>query len=69
MYILKIKSRSNVPDYIQIRDNDFTLLAYCSIDNLRDTLTKLGKSSLADDIIEIAKEARYWQIKKVNING
>jgi hypothetical protein len=30
MYIIKIKGRTKIPDYIQIRDDDFTLLGYFS---------------------------------------
>jgi hypothetical protein len=33
MYILKIKGVDKMPDFIQIRDQDFTLVAYFRADN------------------------------------
>ncbi|MEO1447885.1 MAG: fructose-6-phosphate aldolase [Bacteroidota bacterium] len=27
-YILKVKGKANIPDYIQLRDADFTLIGY-----------------------------------------
>lgn len=27
-YILKVKGKANIPDYIQLRDVDFTLIGY-----------------------------------------
>lgn len=69
MYILKIKSKANIPDYVQIRDNDFTLIAYCSINNLKETLIELGKSNEIEEIIKIVEKANHWTIKKINLNG
>ena len=42
MYILKIKGKAKIPDYIQIRDNDFTLKAYFRVDRPEKSLEKIG---------------------------
>ena len=38
MYILKIKGSNKIPDYIQIRDNAFTLIAYFRVDHKSQVL-------------------------------
>lgn len=44
MYILKIKGKSKIPDYIQLRDDNFTLKAYFRVDRPDKSLLKLGFS-------------------------
>ena len=43
MYIMKIKGKAKIPDYIQIRDDNFLLLGYFRADR---PLSKLGKYGL-----------------------
>ena len=31
MYIIKVKGKKKIPDYIQLRDDDFTLIGYFSL--------------------------------------
>lgn len=40
MYLLKIKGNGKIPNYIQIRDNQYTLLAYFRLDKLKEGLEK-----------------------------
>jgi len=42
MYILKIKGKAKIPDYIQIRDDNFTLKAYFRVDRPEKSLLKFG---------------------------
>jgi hypothetical protein len=42
MYILKIKGKAKIPDYIQLRDDNFTLKAYFRVDRPDKSLSKLG---------------------------
>jgi hypothetical protein len=44
MYILKIKGKAKIPDYIQIRDDNFTLKAYFRVDRPEKSLSKIGLS-------------------------
>ena len=69
MYILKIKSIGGNSNYVQIRDNNFTLLAYCSFENLHKTLIKIGKSKWSEKIIDITTKAEYWKMKKIDLDG
>jgi len=42
LYILKIKGKARIPDYIQIRDSSFTLKAYFRVDRPDKGLLKCG---------------------------
>ncbi len=33
MYIIKIKGKAKIPDYIQLRDDNFVLIAYFRVDH------------------------------------
>jgi hypothetical protein len=67
MYILKIQGTTKIPDYIQIRDEDFTLLAYFRLNNPRRALTRCNLMDKIDLILKIAEELPYGQIKKLDI--
>lgn len=41
-YLIKIKGKANIPDYVQLRDSDFTLVAYCRVDRPEKALQKAG---------------------------
>ena len=68
MYILKIQGTKKIPDYIQIRDEDFTLLAYFRINNPKKALTRCNLIDKIDLIINIAEELPYGQIRKLDID-
>lgn len=41
MYIVKVKGVAKIPDYVQLRDDEFTLLAYFRVDRPDKSLEKL----------------------------
>lgn len=43
MYIIKVKGKAKIPDYIQLRDDNFILIAYFRADR---PLTKLDRYGL-----------------------
>ena len=45
MYIIKVKGKRKIPDYIQIRDDDFVLIGYFSYKPGK-TFTRLEKFGL-----------------------
>lgn len=67
MYIIKVKGVAKIPDYIQLRDDKFTLLAYFRVDRPDKTLNKLGLGDKIDDIIEIAKNLPFGKIEKLEL--
>ncbi len=45
MYVIKVKGKKKIPDYIQIRDDEFMLIGYFSLKS-GNTLTRLDKFGL-----------------------
>jgi hypothetical protein len=67
MYIIKVKGVAKIPDYIQIRDEKFTLLAYFRVDRPEKSLDKLGLQDKAEYIMNIIKDLPFGQILKLDI--
>ena len=67
MYIMKIQGTKKIPDYIQIRDEDFTLLAYFRLNNPKRALSRCNLMEKMELILAIAEELPYGQIRKLNI--
>ncbi len=66
MYILKIKGSARIPDYIQIRDSEFTLIAYFRADNKTHTLQQFGLAEKENEIKKIIEKIPYGKILKVS---
>lgn len=62
MYLLKVKGNGNIPDYLQIRDQNFTLIAYFTIRNLEQGLLKNGLQNYTSTIKEIIDHTDYGKI-------
>lgn len=67
MYILKIKGTAKIPDYVQLRDDNFTLLAYFRVDRPEKALSKLGFGDIEADIIKLIQEIPFGKIKKLEL--
>jgi hypothetical protein len=65
MYILKIKGSAKIPDYIQIRDDDFTLVAYFRHDRHEQGLKKFGSGKKIEEITAIINDLPYGKIQKI----
>ena len=66
MYILKVKGTAKIPDYVQLRDEKFTLLAYFRVDRPEKALTKIGLGHREQELIELIRELPYGKIKKLD---
>lgn len=67
MYIVKIQGTPKIPDFIQIRDDDFTLIAYFRINNPRRALNRCRLIHKQDEIIDLAKKLPYGKIQKLDV--
>ncbi|HJP63912.1 MAG TPA: hypothetical protein VJ844_10735 [Mucilaginibacter sp.] len=67
MYIIKVKGVAKIPDYVQLRDDQFTLLAYFRVDRPEKSLDKVGLSSQAEYIMNIVKDLPFGQILKLEL--
>ncbi|WP_156308317.1 fructose-6-phosphate aldolase [Sphingobacterium endophyticum] len=67
MYVIKVKGVAKIPDYVQLRDDAFTLLAYFRVDRPDKSLDKIGLGDKADYIMEVVRELPFGQIKKIDL--
>ncbi len=67
MYIIKVKGIAKIPDYVQLRDDKFTLLAYFRVDRPDKSLDKLGLADKLDYIMQMVKDLPFGQIAKLEI--
>ena len=67
MYIIKVKGVARIPDYVQLRDEQFTLLAYFRIDRPEKSLDKIGLGDKTTYIMDLIKELPFGQIMKLEL--
>ena len=64
MYILKVKGTEKIPDYVQLRDDNFTLLAYFRVDRPEKAIAKAGLGNREQEILKLISEIPFGKIKK-----
>lgn len=67
MYVIKVKGVAKIPDYVQLRDDAFTLLAYFRVDRPDKSLDKIGLADKTAEIMKIVQELPFGQIKKIEL--
>lgn len=67
MYIIKIKGKAKIPDYIQLRDDDFVLLAYFRADRIDKNLEKYGLKGKELAFYKIVDSIDFGKIQKLEI--
>jgi hypothetical protein len=68
-YLLKIQGKAKIPDYVQLRDEQFTLLAYFRLDRPEKALAKIGLAEQEQEILEFLSTIPFgkvteWQMKR-----
>ena len=67
MYLIKVKGVSKIPDYVQLRDEKFTLLAYFRLDRPEKALEKAGLEQHAEYIMNVIRDLPFGKILKLEI--
>ncbi|WP_028298647.1 hypothetical protein [Olivibacter sitiensis] len=67
MYIIKVKGVAKIPDYVQLRDESFTLLAYFRVDRPDKSLDKIGLGDKVGKIMELVESMPFGQVKKLEL--
>jgi len=67
MYIIKIKGKAKIPDYIQLRDKDFVLVAYFRADRELKNLEKYGLGGKDQALSKIIVELPFGKLQKLEI--
>jgi len=64
LYILKIKGTKKIPDFVQIRDEKMTLVAYFRLNQIEQGLKKNGLEEETKGITSLLSKVPYGKIHK-----
>lgn len=64
LYILKIKGTDTIPDFVQIRDKEMTLIAYFRLNQITQGLKKNGLANDTKGITVLLEDIPYGKIHK-----
>ena len=67
MYIIKVKGKAKIPDYIQLRDENFVLIAYFRADRPLKKLEKFGLEGKEKELSELIDELPFGKLQKLEI--
>jgi hypothetical protein len=69
MYIIKVKGKKKIPNYIQLRDDNFSLIGYFSYREGRDFtgLEKFGLDGKEKDLEDLVKTMPYGKLQKLEL--
>lgn len=67
MYIIKVRGKAKIPDYIQLRDDDFVLIAYFRADRSLKKLDKYGLEGKEEALQQIIADLPYGILRKLEI--
>lgn len=67
MYIIKVKGKAKIPDYIQIRDQDFVLVAYFRTDRPLKRMDKFGLEGKDQELKSLINELPYGKLQKLEL--
>ena len=67
MYIIKIKGKAKIPDYIQLRDDNFVLIAYFRADRPLKKMEKYGLDGKEEQLKEIIDSLPFGKLQKLDL--
>jgi len=67
MYIIKVKGKAKIPDYIQLRDAKFVLIAYFRADRPLQKLEKYGLEGKEEALKEVISNLSFGKLQKLEI--
>lgn len=59
MYFLKTQGTDKIPDYVQIRDDNFVLLAHFKTNNPDNQIKKFGLEEYKPKILKLIKKVPF----------
>jgi len=67
MYIIKIKGKAKIPDYIQLRNDNMILVDYFRADRPIDKIKSYGVSRSDDEIVEYINGLEFGKLQKLRL--
>ena len=67
MYIIKVKGKAKIPDYIQLRDDNFVLIAYFRADRALKNLDKYGLEGKEEALQAVINSLPFGKLQKLEL--
>jgi len=67
MYIIKVKGKAKIPDYIQLRDDNFVLVAYFRADRPLKNMEKYGLAGKEEALKALIASLPFGKLQKLDI--
>ena len=67
MYIIKVKGKAKIPDYIQLRDENFVLIAYFRSDRPLKNLDRYGLEGKEDALAALIESLAFGKLQKLEL--
>lgn len=67
MYIIKIKGKAKIPDYIQLRDESFVLVAYFRADRELKNLDRYGLAGKEEALTKLIEALPFGKLELLNL--
>ncbi len=67
MYIIKVKGKGKIPDYIQLRDDKFVLVAYFRADRPLKNLEKYGLEGKDEPLRLLIDALNFGKLQRLAI--
>lgn len=67
MYIIKVKGKAKIPDYIQLRDDNFVLIAYFRADRPMKNIEKYGLEGKEELLQKLIQELPFGKLQKLSL--
>ncbi|GAB3824439.1 fructose-6-phosphate aldolase [Hymenobacter sp. 15J16-1T3B] len=67
MYIIKVKGKAKIPDYIQLRDSDFVLIAYFRADRPLKDLHRYGLEGKEAELAAVIEQLEFGKLQPLAI--
>lgn len=67
MYIIKVKGKAKIPDYIQLRDEQFVLIAYFRADRPLKNMDKYGLEGKEAALEKLIGNLPFGKLQKLEL--
>jgi hypothetical protein len=67
MYIIKVKGKAKIPDYIQLRDENFVLIAYFRADRPLKNLDRYHLDGKEEALAELIESLEFGKLQKLEL--
>jgi len=67
VYIIKVKGKAKIPDYIQLRDEYFVLVAYFRADRPLKNIERYGLAGKEEALANVIEGLEFGKLQKLEI--